>query len=118
MGLLESDITKRLGCGDDNMAKLKSHSWFRSINFDQLEAKQIDAPFIPSPKDLKSHKYFDTQCINSILTESVAIEQFELFPKWSQDCNINLEDDHMDNSIDNIEGYDNLYDSNRSDSYD
>lgn len=83
MGLLESDITKRLGCGDDNMAKLKSHSWFRSINFDQLEAKQIDAPFIPSPKDLKSHKYFDTVCINSTLTESVAIEQFELFPKWS-----------------------------------
>lgn len=83
MGLLESDVSKRLGCGDKNMTKLKSHSWFKQIDFEKLENKEIIAPFVPTPKDLESMKFFDNHCIVTPVNESVAFENFEIFPKWS-----------------------------------
>ncbi|KAH8980894.1 kinase-like domain-containing protein [Lactarius akahatsu] len=49
-GLLERDPIRRLGCrtGTSSMDEFHSHSWFTSINWEKLEAKQLDPPFVPS----------------------------------------------------------------------
>jgi len=41
--LLTRDPTKRLS----DPAKIKAHPWFKSIDFEKLEAKEIQPPFIP-----------------------------------------------------------------------
>jgi len=46
--LLELDPEKRLGCGVDGIKKLKSHSWFKEINWDELSREEMTPPFIPS----------------------------------------------------------------------
>lgn len=45
-GLLERDISKRLG-GNLDIIELQEHSFFASINWDDLLAKKIKPPFIP-----------------------------------------------------------------------
>ena len=57
--LLNLDPKKRLGAGTNGFKNLKSHKYFESINWDDLENKRIKPPFIPvidGPLDLK---YFD-----------------------------------------------------------
>ena len=57
--LLNLDPKKRLGSGTNGFKNLKSHKYFESINWDDLENKRIKPPFIPvidGPLDLK---YFD-----------------------------------------------------------
>ncbi|KAF5892417.1 serine/threonine-protein kinase Sgk1-like, partial [Clarias magur] len=46
-GLLQKDRTKRLGVKDDFL-ELKKHSFFSPINWDDLMARKITPPFIPS----------------------------------------------------------------------
>ncbi|KAF8273348.1 kinase-like protein [Lactarius quietus] len=59
-GLLERDPIKRLGCRNarSSLDELKSHSWFSSINWEKLEAKQLDPPFVPS----QDRANFDASC--------------------------------------------------------
>jgi serine/threonine kinase 32 len=49
-GLLERDPIRRLGCrtGTSSLVGLQSHGWFSSIDWEKLQAKQLDPPFIPS----------------------------------------------------------------------
>ncbi|KAI0303627.1 kinase-like protein [Multifurca ochricompacta] len=49
-GLLERDPKKRLGCrtGVSSIDEIQSHGWFSRINWEKLEAKQLDPPFVPS----------------------------------------------------------------------
>uniref|UniRef100_A0A671NJ66 Serine/threonine-protein kinase Sgk1 n=1 Tax=Sinocyclocheilus anshuiensis TaxID=1608454 RepID=A0A671NJ66_9TELE len=59
-GLLHKDRTKRLGSKDDFL-EMKFHSFFSPINWDDLMAKKIMPPFIPtvtSPTDLR---HFDPE---------------------------------------------------------
>jgi len=51
-GLLERDITRRLGCKPkgDRFEDLKEHPWFRSIHWDTLDDKTTVSPFIPDSK--------------------------------------------------------------------
>ena len=57
--LLNLDPNKRLGSGPNGFENLKSHKYFEDIDWDDLENKKVDAPFVPKidgPLDLK---YFD-----------------------------------------------------------
>ena len=46
---LERDITKRLGCKPDaeGLEEIRDHPWFSSIDWDKLENKQLQPPFVP-----------------------------------------------------------------------
>uniref|UniRef100_A0A674EG03 Protein kinase domain-containing protein n=1 Tax=Salmo trutta TaxID=8032 RepID=A0A674EG03_SALTR len=46
-GLLEKDCTKRLG-GEHDLAELQGHTFFLSINWDDLLARKVPPPFIPN----------------------------------------------------------------------
>jgi serine/threonine kinase 32 len=47
-GLLERDITKRLGCkGAGGVEALKAHPWFRGLDWEALARKELKPPFEP-----------------------------------------------------------------------
>ncbi|KAK9764789.1 hypothetical protein K7432_007427 [Basidiobolus ranarum] len=51
LGFLQCDIQKRLGCGEN---KIRNHPFLDSIDWDALEAKQIQPPFKPEIKLIAS----------------------------------------------------------------
>ncbi|KAL0985415.1 hypothetical protein UPYG_G00156580 [Umbra pygmaea] len=57
-GLLEKDSTKRLGERHD-LAELQNHSFFLSINWDDLLARKIPPLFIPTLSDPCDVRYFE-----------------------------------------------------------
>uniref|UniRef100_A0AAZ3NTV5 protein kinase C n=1 Tax=Oncorhynchus tshawytscha TaxID=74940 RepID=A0AAZ3NTV5_ONCTS len=64
-GFLNKDPKERLGCQDQTgFADIKSHTFFRSIDWDQLEKKQMAPPFKPQITDDYGLENFDTQFTN------------------------------------------------------
>lgn len=59
--MLQKDPSTRLGNGPNGDGHIKSHKWFRSINWKKLEARELEPKFKPdvSAKDCTSN--FD-QC--------------------------------------------------------
>ena len=57
--LLNLDPKKRLGSGDDGIAKIKSHPYFKGVDWDKYFNKKIKPPFIPKLDDEFDLKYFD-----------------------------------------------------------
>ncbi|GCB62373.1 hypothetical protein scyTo_0004241 [Scyliorhinus torazame] len=49
--LLVKDPKKRLGSGPGGADEIKSHAFFQKINWDELSAKSIEAPFKPVIRD-------------------------------------------------------------------
>ncbi|KAI1287644.1 Ribosomal protein S6 kinase alpha-5 [Halotydeus destructor] len=47
MRLLVKDARKRLGGSSEDASELKRHAFFRGINWDDMAAKKIPAPFVP-----------------------------------------------------------------------
>ncbi|KAK7294885.1 hypothetical protein RJT34_17784 [Clitoria ternatea] len=46
-GLLQKEASKRLGCGPRGIEEIKSHKWFKPINWRKLEAREIQPSFRP-----------------------------------------------------------------------
>lgn len=53
------DKTKRLGCSTRGAEEVKLHKWFRGVNWQKVEDKQIPSPWFP-----KMDNEFDTQCFD------------------------------------------------------
>ena len=49
LSLLERDTSKRLGCrrNGGGLEELKRQAWFKSIDWDRLESKELEPPFVP-----------------------------------------------------------------------
>lgn len=47
--LLDRDVTRRLGCKPDGegLRDIREHPWLSSLDWDKLENKQVQPPFIP-----------------------------------------------------------------------
>lgn len=43
--LLQPDLSKRYGCLAAGAGDIKSHPWFRSVDFAGLRSRQVPAPF-------------------------------------------------------------------------
>ncbi|KAJ8279751.1 hypothetical protein COCON_G00068170 [Conger conger] len=68
--LLEKDRTKRLGSRED-FIEIKSHSFFSSINWDDLEHKRIPPPFNPNVNSQYDLTNFDTEFTEETVPHSV-----------------------------------------------
>ncbi|XP_054828118.1 ribosomal protein S6 kinase alpha-5 isoform X2 [Eublepharis macularius] len=49
--LLMKDPKKRLGCGSSGAGEIKQHPFFQKINWDDMAAKKVSAPFKPIIRD-------------------------------------------------------------------
>eukprot|EP01133_Synstelium_polycarpum_P013073 gene13073-15377_t len=56
--LLTKDPKKRLGC--DGAQRIKSHVFFKSIQWHKLEMREVEPPFIPNTKGIEDISNFDT----------------------------------------------------------
>ncbi|KAK9718588.1 hypothetical protein K7432_005390 [Basidiobolus ranarum] len=58
-GLLERDPNRRLGSGANGAEDVKSHPYFKEIDWDMLYNKEITSPYIPSLNDEQDLSNFD-----------------------------------------------------------
>ncbi|TNN88909.1 Serine/threonine-protein kinase Sgk3 [Liparis tanakae] len=77
-GLLEKDGTHRLGSRDD-FHEIKAHSFFSSINWDDLEQKKIPPPFTPNVSSYCDISNFDPEFTDEMVPNSIC---------WSKDHSI------------------------------
>lgn len=57
--LLEKDTTRRLGCLRRGVGDIKSHRFFRNVDWDRLRAKKEKAPWLPSITSATDTSNFD-----------------------------------------------------------
>ncbi|KAI8331733.1 kinase-like domain-containing protein [Chlamydoabsidia padenii] len=84
-GLLSRDVSKRLGVGEEGFQKLKAQPWFKSIQWDLLEKKQVDPPFTP---DDKRANFDPTHELEEILLEDNPLKAKK---RLAKKCGSNLE---------------------------
>ncbi|KAK3742240.1 hypothetical protein QZH41_009002 [Actinostola sp. cb2023] len=58
-GFMTKTNTRRLGCGSMGEQSIREHQFFRSINWEKLEARQITPPFKPKIKSRTDVENFD-----------------------------------------------------------
>lgn len=57
--LLQKDPSKRLGSGPTGANEIKSHKWFRPINWKKLEARELQPKFKPDVSGKECTANFD-----------------------------------------------------------
>jgi serine/threonine protein kinase len=57
--LLNVNPKKRLGSGEEDAQKIKSHPYFKGIDWEKYANKEIEAPFKPELDDEMDLRYFD-----------------------------------------------------------
>ena len=66
LGLCEHDPSKRLGNSESGAAKVKAHHYFSGIDFDQIYAKDLTAPYLPPENAIKVSSLRNGQLLESI----------------------------------------------------
>uniref|UniRef100_A0A672IZK7 Serine/threonine-protein kinase Sgk1 n=1 Tax=Salarias fasciatus TaxID=181472 RepID=A0A672IZK7_SALFA len=77
-GLLEKDGTLRLGSRDD-FNEIRAHGFFSSINWGELERKEIPPPFTPNVSSFSDISNFDPEFTEETVPNSIC---------WSQEHSI------------------------------
>ncbi|KAI8093540.1 putative camp-dependent protein kinase [Halteromyces radiatus] len=93
-GLLTRDVSQRLGVGDQGFQDLKSHPWFKTIQWQRLEAKQVEPPFIP---DDKRANFDPTHELEEILLEDNPLKAKK---RMAKKCGSNTDVSDKNNAYD------------------
>jgi serine/threonine protein kinase len=57
--LLQKDISKRLGCHSNRAENIKSHAWFKSVDWNMVFQKKIQPPWLPELSDPNDAHYYE-----------------------------------------------------------
>ncbi|KAK2982391.1 hypothetical protein RJ640_026234 [Escallonia rubra] len=71
-GLLQKEASKRLGSEPGGSDEIRSHKWFRSINWEKLEAREIKPTFLPKVAGKQCVANFEECWTNMPLLDSPA----------------------------------------------
>ena len=69
--LLSVEPKKRLGYGPDGLKNIKKHPYFKEIDWEKLEKREILPPFVPKIKNDTDVGYFDKMFTNEKITNSL-----------------------------------------------
>ncbi|XP_025095259.1 G protein-coupled receptor kinase 5-like isoform X3 [Pomacea canaliculata] len=64
--LLEKNPLSRLGCGLEGATDVKSHVFFRIINWKRLEAGMFEVPFVPDPRAVYCKDVLDIEQFSTV----------------------------------------------------
>ena len=76
--LLQTDPSKRLGSGASGSDEIKRHNWFKSIDWNKLQARKIEPTFKPHVNGNSCTANFDVGWINTSLNLTT-VKGLELF---------------------------------------
>ncbi len=93
---MQKNVSRRLGCvaAHGGEEAIKHHSFFRSIDWDKMEKRQIKPPFKPKMKSKKDVANFDQEFtredpvltpINPELVKTINQEEFKGFSFYNKD---------------------------------
>ncbi len=60
--MLESDVSKRMGCTIDGASSAKKHKWFSGVDWEEVARKEIPPPWLPevsNPFDAGNYDNYD-----------------------------------------------------------
>ncbi len=69
-GLLEKDKDRRLGSGKGDAEDIKSHPFFRSIDWDKLYRMEIDPPYNPNVSGDLDLQHFDPEFTRETVSDT------------------------------------------------
>jgi serine/threonine protein kinase len=52
--LIKAKVANRLGSGKEGTSELKSHPWFKDVNWKALSEKKVKPPYVPTPDYIKN----------------------------------------------------------------
>ncbi|KHN76090.1 Protein kinase C-like 2 [Toxocara canis] len=92
--LLQKNPQKRLGCGQTTNRDIQEHPFFRRIDWNKIENRQVQPPFKPKLKHMASTENFDPQFLKMplkltmpdwMVLENVRGDEFRSFTFYNPD---------------------------------
>ncbi|KAI7892823.1 kinase-like domain-containing protein [Mucor mucedo] len=68
--LLRKNPNVRLGCGEDGLDKLKSHRFFKKIDWEELKSRTLTPPITPIVTDPTLAENFDDEFTNEVIKDT------------------------------------------------
>ncbi|XP_058044403.1 G protein-coupled receptor kinase 5 [Ahaetulla prasina] len=80
--LLNKDVKQRLGC-QGGAAEVKSHPFFKSMNFKRLQAGMLEPPFIPDPRAVYCKDVLDIEQFSTVKGVNLDQTDDDFYSKFS-----------------------------------
>ncbi|KAM9455884.1 G protein-coupled receptor kinase 5 isoform 2-T2 [Clarias gariepinus] len=81
--LLAKKPKKRLGCGPGGVSDIKTHPFFKDINFRQLEAGILVPPFVPNPKAVYCQDVVDIDQFSTVRGVNLDVTDEDFYSKFN-----------------------------------
>ncbi|KAJ8798844.1 hypothetical protein J1605_000001 [Eschrichtius robustus] len=86
-GLLQRDVSKRLGCHGRGAQELKTHDFFRGIDWQQVYLQKYPPPLIPPRGEVNAADAFDIGSFDEEDTKGIkaAVQSDPEFLQWKKE---------------------------------
>ncbi|KAK7109223.1 G protein-coupled receptor kinase 5-like isoform X1 [Littorina saxatilis] len=84
--LLDKDPTSRLGCSAQGADEVKSHHFFKNINWKRLEAGMCEVPFVPDPRAVYCKDVLDIEQFSTVKGVNLDASDDSFYSKFNIGC--------------------------------